>query len=77
MIIIGGLFVLEALSVIIQVVYYKITKLQSGTGKRLFKMAPFHHHLELLGWHESHVVVRLWIIGIIFSILSLTTFKIQ
>ena len=77
LIIIGGLFVLEALSVIFQVVYYKITKLKSGKGKRLFKMAPFHHHLELSGWHESQVVVRLWIIGIIFSILSLSTFKIQ
>tara|TARA_Y100000739_G_C20488615_1_gene409398 strand:- start:476 stop:949 length:474 start_codon:yes stop_codon:yes gene_type:complete len=77
LIIIGGIFVLEALSVIFQVVYFKITKLQSGKGKRLFKMAPFHHHLELSGWHESQVVVRLWIIGILFSILSLTTFKIQ
>jgi len=77
LIIIGALFVFEALSVIIQVIYYKITKMKSGKGKRLFKMAPFHHHLELLGWHESQVVVRLWIIGIIFSILSLTTFKIQ
>jgi len=77
LIIIGGVFVLEALSVIIQVLYFKLTKYRTGSGKRLFKMAPFHHHLELSEWHENHVVVRLWIIGIIFSILSLTSFKIQ
>ena len=77
LIIIGGVFVLEALSVILQVSYYKITKYRTGNGKRLFKMAPFHHHLELSGWHENHVVVRLWIIGIIFSIISLASFKIQ
>ena len=77
LIIIGGVFVLEAMSVIIQVCYYKITKYKSGRGKRLFKMAPIHHHFELLGWHENQVVVRFWIIGIIFSIISLTSFKIQ
>ena len=77
LIIIGGVFVLEALSVIIQVLYFKITKHKTGVGKRFFKMAPFHHHLELSEWHENHVVIRLWIMGIIFSILSLTSFKIQ
>ena len=77
LIIIGGVFVLEALSVIIQVLYFKTTKYKTGVGKRFFKMAPFHHHLELSEWHENHVVIRLWIIGIIFSILSLTSFKIQ
>ena len=77
LIIIGGVFVLEALSVIAQVIYFKLTKFKSGKGKRLFKMAPFHHHLELSNWHENQVVTRLWIIGIILSILSLTTFKIQ
>jgi len=77
LIIIGGVFVLEALSVIIQVLYFKLTKYKSGVGKRFFKMAPFHHHLELSEWHENHVVIRLWIMGIIFSILSLTSFKIQ
>ena len=77
LIIIGGVFVLEALSVIIQVLYFKTTKYKTGAGKRFFKMAPFHHHLELSEWHENHVVIRLWIMGIIFSILSLTSFKIQ
>ena len=77
LIIIGGVFVLEVMSVIIQVCYYKITKHKTGKGKRYFKMAPLHHHFELLGWHENQVVVRFWIIGIIFSIISLTSFKIQ
>ena len=77
LIIIGGVFVLEAMSVIIQVCYYKITKYKTGKGKRFFKMAPLHHHFELLGWHENQVVVRFWIIGIICSIISLTSFKIQ
>ena len=77
LIIIGGVFVVEALSVIVQVLYYKITKYRSGKGRRFFKMAPIHHHFELMGWHENQVVVRLWIIGIICAIVSLTSFKIQ
>ena len=77
LIIIGGVFVIESLSVIIQVLYYKYTKKKYGTGKKIFKMAPIHHHFELKGWHENHVVVRFWIIGIMFALLSLTTFKIQ
>ena len=70
-VIIGGVFVLEALSVIIQVVSYKLR------GKRVFKMAPLHHHYELKGWAESKVVIRFWIIGGLFTILSLSTLKIQ
>ena len=77
LIIIGGVFVIESLSVIIQVIYFKITKKKFGKGKRFFKMAPLHHHFELSGWNENHVVVRFWIIGIILALLSLTTFKIQ
>ena len=77
LIIIGGVFVVEALSVIVQVLYYKITKYRLGKGRRFFKMAPIHHHFELMGWHENQVVVRLWIIGIICAIVSLTSFKIQ
>ena len=69
--IVGGLFVLETISVIIQVLSFKLT------GKRVFMMAPLHHHFELLGWHENHVVVRFWIIGILLALISLTTFKIQ
>lgn len=71
LIIIGGVFVLEGLSVIIQVVSYKLTK------KRVFKMAPLHHHFELSGWDESKVVIRFWILGGLFAILSLSTLKLQ
>ncbi len=68
----GGVFVMEALSVIIQVVYFRSTG-----GKRVFKMAPLHHHFELVGWRESQVVVRFWIMGIIFALLALSTLKIR
>ena len=61
----------EALSVMIQVGFYK------KTGKRVFKMAPIHHHFELLGWPESKVVVRFWIIAVILALLALSTFKIR
>ena len=77
LIIIGGIFVIEALSVIIQVLYFKYMRYKTGVGERLFKMSPLHHHLELSSWHESKVVVRLWIIGLMFAIISLTSFKIQ
>jgi len=66
----GGIFVIEALSVIIQVASYRFT------GKRVFKMAPIHHHFELSGWPEQKVVVRMWILGIILSILGLSSLKI-
>ena len=75
--IIGGVFVWEAVSVILQVSYYKFTGATSGEGKRLFKMAPIHHHFELSGWPESKVVVRFWIIGLLLALFSLTTFKIR
>ena len=77
LIIVGGVFVIESLSVIIQVLYFKHTKNKYGTGKKIFKMAPLHHHFELSGWSENHVVVRFWIIGILLALLSLTTFKLQ
>jgi len=70
--IIGGVFVAETLSVILQVTYFK----RSG-GKRIFKMAPLHHHFELKGWHESKVVIRFWIIGILLVLLTLSTFKVR
>tara|TARA_B100002051_G_C16719683_1_gene631566 strand:- start:1066 stop:2151 length:1086 start_codon:yes stop_codon:yes gene_type:complete len=69
--IIGGLFVLEAVSVIVQVVSYKLT------GKRIFKMAPIHHHFEKKGWAESTVVVRFWIISIILAMIGLATLKLR
>ncbi len=72
LLIVGGLFVMEALSVIIQVSYFKLTK-----GKRVFRMAPLHHHFELKGWHESKVIVRFWIIAIVLALISLSTLKIR
>ena len=68
---IGGIFVLETISVITQVVSFKLT------GKRVFKMAPLHHHFELKGWAESKVIVRFWIIAFILAIVSLTTLKLR
>ena len=69
--IIGGLFVMEALSVIIQVIYFKIT------GKRVFLMAPIHHHFEKLGWAESQIVIRFWIISVILALIGLATLKLR
>jgi phospho-N-acetylmuramoyl-pentapeptide-transferase len=68
---IGGIFVVEALSVIIQVGSYKLRK------KRIFKMAPLHHHFELLGWSESKVIVRFWVASLIFALFALTTLKLR
>jgi len=72
LLVVGGVFVMEVASDILQVGYFKLTK-----GKRLFKMAPLHHHFELQGWKETKVVVRFWILGAIFAILALSTLKIQ
>jgi phospho-N-acetylmuramoyl-pentapeptide-transferase len=69
--IVGGLFVMEAVSVIIQVFVYK------RTGKRVFLMAPIHHHFEKLGWAESTVVIRFWIVSIILAIIGLSTLKLR
>ena len=77
LIIIGGVFVAEAVSVILQVGYYRYTKKKTGDGKKFFLMAPFHHHYELKGFSESKVVTRLWIIGLLLALMTLTTFKIR
>ncbi|MDD8020505.1 MAG: phospho-N-acetylmuramoyl-pentapeptide-transferase [Acidobacteriota bacterium] len=69
---VAGVFILEALSVLLQVIYFKL----SG-GQRIFRMAPLHHHFELAGWPEEKVVIRFWIIGIIFALFSLTTLKLR
>jgi phospho-N-acetylmuramoyl-pentapeptide-transferase len=69
--IVGGVFVMEALSVILQVASFKTT------GKRIFRMAPIHHHFELAGWPESRVVVRFWILSILFAVLALSTLKLR
>jgi phospho-N-acetylmuramoyl-pentapeptide-transferase len=73
----GGVFLMETASVIIQRVYFKYTKKRYGEGKRVFKMAPIHHHFELLGWAEPKIVTRFYIIAIILMILSLATFKVR
>ena len=72
-----GIFVIENLSVILQVSYFKYTKKKYGVGRRLFKMSPLHHHFQKLGFHESKIVLRFWIIGIILAILTIITLKIR
>lgn len=69
--VVGGIFVIETLSVILQVTSFKLT------GRRIFKMAPIHHHFELKGWPEPKVIVRFWIVGIMLALLSLTTLKVR
>jgi phospho-N-acetylmuramoyl-pentapeptide-transferase len=71
LVIIGGIFVLETISVITQVISFRLT------GKRVFKMAPIHHHFELKGWAESKVIVRFWIIAFVLALMSLTTLKLR
>jgi phospho-N-acetylmuramoyl-pentapeptide-transferase len=72
--VLSGIFFVEAMSVILQVSYYKATKNGQGIGRRLFKMAPFHHHLELSGWHETGVVGWFYSIGMILALLCLVLF---
>ena len=68
---IGGIFVIEGISVILQVGSYKLRK------KRIFKMAPLHHHFELMGWSESKIIVRFWIVSLVFALFALTTLKLR
>ena len=72
-----GVFLLEALSVIIQVSYFKLTKKKNGVGKRIFLMSPIHHHFQKAGYHESKIVSRLWIIGIFLAVITILTLKIR
>ena len=74
---VGGVFVIEAVSVMLQVSFFKFTKRSTGTGRRLFKMTPLHHHFEIEGWRESKVVFRFLILAILFALLSLTTLKLR
>jgi phospho-N-acetylmuramoyl-pentapeptide-transferase len=71
LVLVGGVFVMEALSVIIQVASFKLR------GKRVFRMSPLHHHFELSGWAEPKVIVRFWILSILFALLSLSTLKLR
>jgi phospho-N-acetylmuramoyl-pentapeptide-transferase len=73
----GGLFVIETLSVIIQRGTFKLTKAWSGTGKRVFAMAPIHHHYELKGWDEPKIIVRFWLVSLLFALLALGTLKLR
>ncbi len=75
--IMGGIFVVEALSVMVQVAYFKYTKRRYGAGRRILKMAPLHHHFEKSGWKETQVVVRFWIITMLLCLLGLSTLKLR
>jgi phospho-N-acetylmuramoyl-pentapeptide-transferase len=77
LVMVGGVFVLEALSVMLQVSVFKMTKRTSGVGRRVFKMTPLHHHFEMVGWKESKIVFRFVILAILFALLSLSTLKLR
>jgi phospho-N-acetylmuramoyl-pentapeptide-transferase len=77
LVLVGGVFVMEAISVMLQVSFFKMTKRHTGTGRRLFKMTPLHHHFEMQGWKESKVVFRFLILAILFALLSLSTLKLR
>jgi|TARA_X000000950_G_scaffold157910_1_gene193645 phospho-N-acetylmuramoyl-pentapeptide-transferase len=72
-----GVFFVETLSVILQVSYFKYTRNKTGVGQRIFKMAPLHHHFQMLGFHESKIVARFWILGITLAVLSIVTLKLR
>ena len=72
-----GVFLIENLSVILQVGYFKYTKKKYGEGRRVFKMAPLHHHFQKLGYNESKIVTRFWIVGIMLAILTIVTLKLR
>jgi phospho-N-acetylmuramoyl-pentapeptide-transferase len=75
--IICGIFLVENLSVMIQVSYFKYTKKKYGEGRRIFRMSPLHHHYQKLGYHESKIVTRFWIVGIMLAVLSVVTLKLR
>ncbi len=77
LVIAGGVFVIEAASVLLQLGWFRYTRLRTGTGRRIFLMAPLHHHFEKKGWYESQVVMRFYILGVLFALLALSTLKIR
>ncbi len=77
LVIVGGVFVMEAVSVILQTGYFRYTAHTTGTGRRIFRMSPLHHHFEKIGWPETKVVIRFWIVGILFAMLAMSTLKIR
>ncbi|MEL6924672.1 MAG: phospho-N-acetylmuramoyl-pentapeptide-transferase, partial [Bacteroidota bacterium] len=72
-----GIFLVEILSVIIQVSYFKHTKKKYGEGRRIFLMSPLHHHYQKKGMHESKIVTRFWIVGILLAVVTMLTLKIR
>jgi phospho-N-acetylmuramoyl-pentapeptide-transferase len=77
LIIVGGVFVWEAISVIIQVGYFKLTRRRFGVGQRFFLMAPIHHHFQKRGWPETKVVLRFWVLSLMCALAGLGTLKIR
>jgi phospho-N-acetylmuramoyl-pentapeptide-transferase len=77
LVIAGGVFVMEAGSVVLQTSWFKFTKRRYGTGRRIFLMAPIHHHFEKKGWYESQVVMRFYILCVLFAVIALSTLKIR
>jgi len=75
--VLAGIFVIENLSVIMQRTWFKYTKKKYGEGRRIFKMAPIHHHFQKLGWHENKIVIRFWIVGIILAAISIISLKVR
>jgi phospho-N-acetylmuramoyl-pentapeptide-transferase len=75
--VLAGIFFIETVSVIIQRAWFKYTKKKYGEGRRVFKMAPLHHHFQLLGWPEEKVVIRFWIVTILLALTSLITLKLR
>ena len=74
---VGGIFVIEAISVMLQVSYFKYTRIRFGEGRRIFLMSPIHHHFQRKGWTESQVVVRFWLIGAMLAAMALATVKLR
>jgi phospho-N-acetylmuramoyl-pentapeptide-transferase len=68
---------MENLSVVLQVGWFKYTRKKTGEGRRLFKMAPLHHHYQVKGYHESKIVTRFWIVGIVLAVITIVTLKIR
>jgi phospho-N-acetylmuramoyl-pentapeptide-transferase len=75
--ILGGIFFMETMSVIIQTSYFKFTRWKTGEGKRVFLIAPIHHHFEKKGWPEPKIVVRFWIIAVLLAIFTIITLKLR
>ena len=77
LIFVGGIFVAEAVSVLIQTGWFKYTRITTGTGRRVFRMAPLHHHYQKAGWSETQIVVRFWLVGFMLAAMALATVKLR